>query len=320
MSFIKVPKLTLSNGREIPVVGLGTWKTKPNEIPSTIKKALKIGYRHFDCAPVYNNLKELGKSLDQAIDKNVVTRRDLFITCKLWNTFHRPDSVEIAIKQSLSDLRTSYIDLYLMHWPMAYKEGEKFIPLDSRGNVEFSSVHFVDTWKAMEVLVQRNLAKSIGVCNFNKRQIEKIIQSAKIPPVINQVECHPFLNQENLWHFCNSHNITITCNNPLALPERFVPDLEQANLLDTPLLYKIGRRYRKTAAQVVLKYQLQRRNVVIPRTTHGDQLHENLNLFDFEMDEDEMAAMGTLNKNLRYIQSIRKNDSKHPEYPFKDPF
>ncbi|KAK5641288.1 hypothetical protein RI129_009835 [Pyrocoelia pectoralis] len=302
----KVPKLALNNGCEIPVVGLGTWKAKSDEICDAIKKALNMGYRHFDCAPVYNNQTEIGNTLFGAIQKNDVCRKDLFITCKLWNTFHRPDCVEIAIKQSLCDLRTSYVDLYLMHWPMAYKEGNKFIPLDSRGHVEFSNIDFVETWGAMENLVANSFAKSIGVCNFNKRQIERLMKCANIPPVINQIECHPFLNQENLKEFCNSHNIIITCNNPLGTPERFVAHNDIPSISDIPFICKMCRKYNKTASQVILKYQIQRKNIIIPRTTHCEELDEYISLFDFDINEDEMAQLGTLNRNMRYIQLIRE--------------
>lgn len=153
----------------------------------SVKDAIDIGYRHIDCAHVYGNEKEVGIAIKEKITQNIVKRQDLFITSKLWNTFHKPDLVESAIKTSLSDLGLEYLDLYLIHWPVAFKEGDDLFPQNPDGSPSFSDADYVDTWKAMESLVNKGLTKNIGISNFNSEQVERILKICTIKPVTNQV-------------------------------------------------------------------------------------------------------------------------------------
>ncbi|KAK4874595.1 hypothetical protein RN001_013955 [Aquatica leii] len=314
---IRIPTITLNNKIDIPVIGLGTWKSKGNETYNIVKEALLMGFRHIDCAAFYQNEKEIGNAIRECInnEKSGIKREQLYITSKLWNTKHRPECVEAACKESLKDLSLDYLDLYLMHWPMAYKEGPALVPIDNRRKVLYSSVKYVDTWKAMEELVKNNLTKSIAVCNFNKRQIETLLKDATIKPVINQVECHPFLNQSNLKNFCNKNDIQITCFSPLGSRDRPWAKRGEAAVLDNEVILRLSKKYKKSQAQIVLRYQFQRGNISIPKTARKERLSENANIFDYTLKQEDMELIDSLNINYRYIA-----DRDHPDYPFRDPF
>ncbi|KAK9883233.1 hypothetical protein WA026_001422 [Henosepilachna vigintioctopunctata] len=185
---VQIPNVTFSNGQKIPIFGLGTWKSEPGKVTQAVKDAIDLGYRHLDCAHAYSNEKEVGEAIKSKINEGVIKREDLFITSKLWDTFHRPDLVEGAIKETLKNLGVDYINLYLIHWPMAYKEGGELFPVDKNGKMMFSDVDYIDTWKAMEFLVEKGYTKSIGLSNFNKRQIERVLDNATVLPV-NLQEC-----------------------------------------------------------------------------------------------------------------------------------
>ncbi|KAL0131927.1 hypothetical protein PUN28_000005 [Cardiocondyla obscurior] len=184
---LNVPKVKFYNGYEVPIFGLGTWKSKPGEVTQAVKDAIDIGYRHIDCAHIYGNEKEVGAAIDAKIKKGVVKREDLFITSKLWNTFHSPHLVEPAVKKTLANLGLDYLDLYLIHWPFGYKEDGELFPTNPDGSVALSDVDYLDTWKAMESVLSKGFTKNIGVSNFNSEQITRILENATVKPVTNQV-------------------------------------------------------------------------------------------------------------------------------------
>ncbi|KAK9884640.1 hypothetical protein WA026_007477 [Henosepilachna vigintioctopunctata] len=311
-----ISKIKFSDGQEIPIFGLGTWKSKPGEVTQAVKDAIDLGYRHIDCAYFYGNEKEVGEAIHAKIAEGIVKREDLFLTSKLWNTFHRPDLVEGALKETLKNLGVDYLNLYLIHWPVGYKEDGELMPYNEAGKIQFSNVDYVDTWKAMELLVQKNLTKSIGLSNFNKRQIERILQIATIKPVNNQIECHPYLNQKRLIDFCKSKGITVTAYSPLGSPDRPWAKPEDPTLMEDPKLKELASRYKKTPAQVLLRYQIQRNLITIPKSVTKSRIEENFNIFDFELTDFDMEYIDTFDCNGRFCPNTFALG--HPHHPFEN--
>jgi len=311
-----VPKVKFTNGLEIPIFGLGTWKSQPGQVTQAVQDAIDLGYRHIDCAFIYGNEKEVGAAIQDKLTEGKVKREDLFFTSKLWNTFHRPDLVEGALRQTLKNLGLEYLDLYLMHWPLAYKEEAELFPVNDQGKIMFSTVDYVDTWRAMENLVTGGLVKSIGLSNFNKCQIERILEIATVRPVNNQIECHPYLNQKRLIEFCRSKDITITAYSPLGSPDRPWAKPEEPLLLEDPKLKEVASKYGKTTAQVVLRYQVQRGVITIPKSVTKSRIEENFKIFDFELTPEDMAYLDTFDCKGRFCPMTAGFD--HPFHPFKN--
>ncbi|CAO1383354.1 unnamed protein product [Diamesa hyperborea] len=314
-----VPSVKLNNGRSIPILGLGTWGSPPGQVVAAVKDAIDAGYRHIDCAHVYENEHEVGEGINAKIAEGVVKREDLFITSKLWNTFHDPKDVQPAIEKTLKNLGLAYIDLYLIHWPMGYKEsGAVLFPKNDKDEIAFSEVDFLDTYKAMENLVDAGLTKSIGVSNFNAKQIDRVVAGARIQPVTNQVECHPYLTQKRLIEHCRAKNIIITAYSPLGSPNRPWAKPEDAQLMEEPKIVEIAKRLNKTPAQILIKYQIQVGNVVIPKSVTKSRIISNFSVFDFELTSADVAVIDSFECNGRLVP-MSGNES-HKDYPFNDQF
>lgn len=286
------------------------------------KIALDHGYRHIDTAYFYANEKEIGKAINDGkffclitikksnnrncsvIASGKLKREDIFVTTKLWCIHHDPKHVEIAIRKSLENFGLEYVDLYLIHTPIGYefREPEDLLPKNEEGKLSFSDVDYLDTWHAMEKLVDLGLTKSIGVSNFNSEQITRVLENCRIKPVTNQVECSATLNQKKLTAFCKERGIVITAYSPLTRPHSFAadPSLPKPPLADDRVK-EIGLRYNKSPAQVVLRYLIQLGVVPIPKSSNENRIKENMNIFDFELNAEEVAVMDSFHTGQRSV-------------------
>ncbi|XP_058388793.1 1,5-anhydro-D-fructose reductase [Diceros bicornis minor] len=284
----------------------------PWEVMEAVKVAIDAGYRHFDCAYLYRSESAVGAGILWKIKEGVVKREDLFVASKLWCTFHKKSRVKIACTQSLNALKLSYLDLYLIHWPMGFKSGKKDLPVDHSGMIIPSNTDFLDTWEAMEDLVVAGLVKAIGVSNFNHEQLQRILDKPdlRFKPVTNQIECHPHLTQKNLIGYCQSRGVSVTAYLPLGGSK------EGVDLMDDPMIQRMAQKYNKSAAQILIRFQIQRNVIVIPKSITPKWILENIqeSVFDFELSEEDMNVLLCLNRNLRLARfPIAEN---HKDYPF----
>ncbi|KAG8195912.1 hypothetical protein JTE90_001146 [Oedothorax gibbosus] len=298
----------------MPIIGLGTWKSKPGQVLEAVKAAIDIGYRHVDCALAYQNENEVGQAIQEKINDKTITREDIFVTSKLWNTYHRKEKVIECCQRSLKALGLDYLDLYLIHWPMAYKEGDDLFPKNEKGEMLMENVDFTDTWKGMEECFEKGLVKSIGLSNFNSQQIKKVIDSAKIKPTVLQVECHPYLNQNKLIEFCKTLDIAVTAYSPLGSPDRPWVKHDEPSLMSDPRIKELADKYNKSPAQILLRFNVQRGVIVIPKSVTEDRIRNNFEIFDFELTPEEMSSVGNFKETFRYCHL---NWVKHdPNFPF----
>jgi len=312
------PTVDFNNGLKMPILGLGTWKSKPGEVAQAVKDAIDIGYRHIDGALVYQNEKEVGEALKAKFDEGVIKREDIFITSKLWNTFHSKDRVIPALKQTLSDLGLDYVDLYLIHWPMGYQEGGELFPKDANDKFLYSDFDYLETWKELEECIKLGLVKSIGVSNFSAPQIDRILKICSIKPVNNQVECHPYLNQEKLINYCKSKGITVTAYSPLGSPDRPWAKPGEPGLMDDPKIKKLAEEKKVSPAQLLIRYQIERGVIVIPKSVTKSRIEENFKVLDIKLSADDVALIDTFNCNGRLLHLDWVKD--HPHFPFHTEF
>nr|CAH7735666.1 unnamed protein product [Callosobruchus chinensis] len=292
------PTVRLNNGLKCPQLGLGTWLSAPGEVKEAVKYAIDVGYRHIDCAWLYGNEKEIGEGIKEKLKDGTVKREELFIVTKLWNTFHEKEKVVPACRESLKNFGLDYVDLYLVHWPCAQKytgKVDKNLPFKDAVNIQYD---FVETWKGMEECVELGLTKSIGLSNFNSKQVQRVLDAAGIKPVMNQIEVSLNLNQKKLIKFCKDRQIEITAYSPFGSPSRpWAKPEDPIVKLDDPKLIEIGKKYGKTSSQIILRIKL------------------NIQVFDFELSPEEMKILDSYNCDGRAIHAEELKDSL--DYPFK---
>ncbi|CAH9107045.1 unnamed protein product [Cuscuta epithymum] len=299
--------ITLNSGYQMPVIGLGVWRMEGKDIKNLINNAIKLGYRHFDCAADYKNEMEVGEALEEALQTGIVKREDLFVTTKLWNSDH--GHVLEACKDSLSKLRLDYLDLYLVHFPIATKHtgvGTTASAMGEDGVLDIdTTISLEATWHAMEDLVSKGLVRSIGISNYDIFLTRDCLAYSKIKPAVNQVETHPYFQRDSLIKFCQKHGICVTAHTPLGGAVANTDMFGSASCLEDPILKGIAEKYKKTVAQVVLRWGIQRNTVVIPKSSKLARLEENISVFGFELGEEDMEQIKRLDRNYRTNQPAK---------------
>ncbi len=264
-----IPDITLNNGQTIPQFGFGVFLVKPEETFAAVSGALEAGYRHIDTAEMYGNEKEVG----EAIAKSGLDRADVFVTSKLSNDAHEPDDARRAFDRTLEALGFEYIDLFLIHWPL---------PTRYDGD-------YVSTWQTLEEFYRDGRARSIGVSNFQPRHLRRLHTEGQVPPAVDQIEVNPYLTQDEVRGFCAEHQIAVEAWSPLG----------RGNVLSDPMIESIAGRTGKTPAQVVLRWHIERGDIVFPKSVTPARIKENIDIFDFELSGADVEAISLLNRDER---------------------
>jgi D-xylose reductase len=302
--------LPLEVGEVMPAVGLGLWKIAKSEVAPLIRQAVEVGYRHFDGASDYGNEPEAGVGLRDVMARGLVSRDDLWVTGKLWNAYHRREHVRPALERTLHDLQLDYLDLYLIHFPIALE----YVPFDVRypagwngpesadARMRPARVPLAETWGAMEDVVRAGLVRHIGVCNYNSGLLNDLLSYASIAPAVLQIELHPYLAQTRLLRHCVANQIAVVAFSPLGASSYVSLNAatHSDSVLGEPAVRDVAARLRRSPAQVVLRWALQRGTGVIPKTSRAERLRENFALFDFELSAADMAAISALDRARRF--------------------
>lgn len=295
--------VTLNTDYKMPVIGLGTWKSAEEKIYQAVRWAIKAGYQHVDCAAVYGNEKTVGQALHDAVAEGDIERKNLFVTSKLWNTAHKPADVRPALEQSLKDLQTDYLDLYLIHWPIAED------PLSG----EALDIPQEETWAEMEKAQKDGLVRSIGVSNFTQTKLKDLMDKAEIMPAVNQVEIHPYLAQNDLVEFCRTNQIVVTAYAPLGSGDRpdTMREAGEPSLLADQVVADIAKKNSATPAQVLIAWGLARGLVEIPKSVQFDRIEENLGALNVTLDGDDMKRLNAIDKTFRFITGKNLTGADH---------
>ncbi|OZV82983.1 oxidoreductase [Micromonospora echinospora] len=266
MTTTTIPDITLNDGNTIPQLGFGVFQIEPRDTVAAVREALRVGYRHIDTAQMYGNEAEVG----QAIRTSGLEREEVFVTSKLSNAFHRPDDARKAIQSTLDELKFNYVDLFLIHWPL---------PTRYDGD-------FVSTWKALEEFRADGRARSIGVSNFQVPHLERLAAETDTPPAVNQVEVHPYFGNEQVRAYGREHDIATEAWSPIA----------QGKVLGDPVITEIAGKLQRTPAQVVLRWHIQRGDIVFPKSVTRERIAENTHIFDFSLDDEDMGRITGLDR------------------------
>ena len=301
----------LADGGRIPSPGLGTWKIPGDVAPGLVQRAIDLGYRHFDCACDYGNEEEVGAGLRRAMEDRLCRREDLWVTSKLWNTYHEPKHVRAACERTLQDLGLDELDLYLVHFPIALA----FVPFEERYPPEWLfdpaaeepamkpiAVPYAETWGAMEELQRAGLVRRIGVCNLTISLLREVLAACAIRPAVHQIELHPYLTQSRMLRYCQMEDIAVTAFSPLGADSYLSLGMAENDerVLADPVLAAIAAAHGRSVAQVALRWAVQRGTIPIPKTQSIPHLEENLAIHDFALAEEEMARIDALDRHRRF--------------------
>lgn len=294
----------------MPVIGLGTWKSKENEVYTAVYEALKIGYRHIDCAWAYDNEHVVGRAINDAIKEGIIKREDLFVTSKLWNKFHKSDQVEAALRETLGHLQLAYLDLYLMHWPNSWAFTEEEVK---------EAIPVQVTWQAMEACVDQGLVRNIGVSNFSCRKLKEVLAYARHPVAVNQCEGHPYLRNDPIVQLCAKEGVVFTAYSPLgssdseSMKEAGLPKvLEHEHVLHTAKV--VG----KSPGQVLIRWAIQRGTIAIPKSANPERIKQNFDVLDWEIPEQCMKKLNSIEFQKRFVSGSGFVGQKKPYKSISD--
>jgi alcohol dehydrogenase (NADP+) len=294
--------LKLQDGTKMPALGLGTWKSEPAAVYGAVRSALEVGYRHIDCAAIYQNEDEVGRALSDALRAGDVNREDLWITSKLWNDSHAPEQVRPSLESSLRKLQLDYLDLYLIHWPVALEPGT-MLPRSPQDFVPLSEIPLEVTWRAMSKVKEQGLARQIGVSNFSERMIARVRDATGVAPAVNQIELHPYLQQNDRVAACKELGVAVTAYSPLGSPDSaaMMGRKDEVLLTRYPTIVEIAEAHGATPGQVLIAWALARGTSVIPKSVNPGRIAENWASRELALRSEDMRAIAALDRHERMV-------------------